>query len=168
VVPEARAINPFSHKNPETFGPDSAWVRDFVELAADLTAPEAARADLAAQRTGFIASRSCDLAVAMLITAGSILKLNAERGRAQRAGGDAIGRCAGARGSSPVLAYAAGCMAEAFAVRRALDPTTWSWITEPWRSVFEVPPLYEGDEPEAVARARRARASIEHPDATRR
>jgi hypothetical protein len=68
----------------------------------------------------------------------------------------------------PVLAYAAGCMRRHSPSVARSTPTTWAWITEPWRSVFEVPPLDEGDEPEAVARARRARTSTEIPDATRR
>jgi hypothetical protein len=110
---------------------------------------------------GFIAGHEDALAVALLINAGSILKRNAERGRAQRAAEEAIHGCPGARGC-PVLAYAAGMMAEAFVVRDALDPTTWAFVTEPWRTIVEIPPLYEGAEPELVAKARASRAMVEN------
>jgi hypothetical protein len=147
--------------DPEYYGPNSAWVREFLDLASDLSSEEASRADNTAVRTGFIAGHDDALAVALLVNAGFILKLNGERERAQRAAQNAIKACAGAQGCSPVLAYAAGMMAEAFVVRGALDPKTWSFVTEPWRSIIEIPPLYEGDEPELVAKARASRAKVE-------
>lgn len=151
----------FRRANTDPYGPNSAWVQGFLDLASGLSPDEAARADTTARGTGFIGGHDDALAVAMLINAGSILKLNAERGRAQRAAEEAFHGSPGARGCSPVLAYVAGMMAEAFVVRGALDPATWAFVTEPWRTIVEIPPLYEGKEPELVAKARASRARVE-------
>jgi hypothetical protein len=133
-------------------------VREFLNHASALTSDDASRADAAAMRTGFVTGRDLVLATAMIVNAGRDLKLNDERSKAQAAGQNAIVGCAGARGCSPVLSYAAGMMAEALVVRDALDPKSWEFVTAPWRTVVEIPPQYEGDEPEAVAMARAARA----------
>jgi len=90
-----------------------------------------------------------------------ILKLDRARKRAQKAGSGAVESGPGRLCGYLVLAYAAGVMAEAFVVREALDPKTWAFVTEPWWTIFEIPALYEGEEPEAVAKARLARASVE-------
>jgi hypothetical protein len=151
----------FGRKPSESTEADNPFLTEFVNIAAGLSSAEASRVEETAIRNGFVTSRDLSLAVAMIINAGMVLKRNSARMRAQKAGSRAIESGPGRGGGSVVLAYAAGVMAEAFVVREALDPKTWAYVTEPWRTIFEIPLLYEGEEPEAVAQARVARSSIE-------
>jgi hypothetical protein len=158
---EKRLMPLFGRKAPESPEPDNAFLAEFVKIAAGLTSAEASRVEEAAMHDGFVRSRDLSLAVAMIINGGMVLKIDGARKRAQKAGRQAIESGPGRQGGYLVLAYAAGVMAEAFVVREALDPKTWAFITGPWVTIFEIPPLYEGEEPEAIAKARTARASVE-------
>ncbi len=134
---------------------------EFLAIAAGLTPEEALRVESAATQSGFAASKDLQMAIPMLIMAAGALGGQGARSEAQKAGSDAINAGPGADGRHPMLAYAAGVAAEAFAVRQALDPKTWAFATGPWRTIFEIPPLYEGDEPALVRKAREARAMLE-------
>jgi len=148
----------FHRTSPE---PDNAFLTEFVNIAASLSPAEASRVELVASQTGFVSSRDLSLAVAMIVNAGMVLKINGARKRAQQAGSRAIASGPRGQGDHPLLAYTAGVMAEAFVVRDALDPKTWAFVTEPWRTIFEIPALYEGEEPPLIAKARQARATVE-------
>lgn len=134
---------------------------EFLGIAAGLSPEEASRVEAAAIQSGFVKGRDLQLAIALIINAAMVLKLDGARRDAQRAGSRAIESGPGAGGRYPILAYATGVAAEAFVVRMALDPTTWAFATGPWRTIFEIPPLYEGDEPELVRKARESRAAVE-------
>ena len=119
-----------------------------------MTPEAAAQAGEVAQRTGFAASRDLQLATGILVAASYGAKLNKQCDRAKAAGHEAVT-------GSTMLSYAAGVMAEALVMRHMLDPETWDYVSGPWRGIIEIPPLYEGAEPEAVARARATRAKLE-------
>jgi hypothetical protein len=146
---------------PDPFGPNGAWVRELVELIGSLTPDEARRVEELVLRERYVVSRECDIAAALVQVGALHLKLALERDRAKWAATRAMGQSAGGRGCSLYLTYAAGLLAEAFVAREAVDPETWAYVTRPWGSIIEIPPLYEGDEPANVAWARDARRQME-------
>ncbi len=146
--------------------PDNPLLTEFLSIAAGLSSEEAARVEEAAIRTGYVSSTDLKFAIAMIVNAGMVLKINAARKRAQKAGSHAITSVPGLM-DHVMLAYASGVMAETFVVRDAVDPKTWAFATAPWRTIFEIPRQYEGEEPETVAEARKARAIVEEDLRTR-
>jgi hypothetical protein len=152
---------PFFGRKQATQDPADPMLTEFLGIAAGLSADEAARVEAAAVQSGFVTGRDLQVAVGMIISAGFAQKLDGARKKAQKAGSNAIQSGPGAGGRYPVLAYAAGVTAEAIVLRMAIDPKTWAFATGPWRTIFEIPPLYEGDEPELIRKARETRAAIE-------